>query len=211
MSDQLGEASFKEKPDISQVFLRHLDRTNQYAGTAAYATLVIQKLNNLPMYWQNFVKSQSDKYAKDRPKYIYKAPCGIRLGTKENPMLRDPQIPVKRLQGEIDWSDPNIIDEENIGTEDAPDIVPVLKDESIPVKRLLGPINWDDPNIYSPRLEIKEYVDYVEMDALIMMAAEFAGLTWQAELKLVDGGDTVEQIKRKKTPYRIPRENAESS
>lgn len=182
-----------------------MDRTNQYAGTPAYSTLVIQKLNNLPMYWQNFVKSQAEKYAQTKPTFIYKAPCGMRLGTKENPMLRNPQTPVKRLQGEIDWSDPNIIAEKNIGTEDDPDIVPVLKDESTPVKRHLGPIDWNDTNIYSPRLEEKEYVDYVEMDALIMMAAEFAGLTWQKDPLEVDAGDTIEYIEeRKRTPF-IPR------
>ena len=172
MSDRIGDASFKEKPDISQVFIRHLDRTNQYAGTPAYPTLVIQKLNNLPMYWQNFVKSQTDKYAKNKPTFIYKAPCGMRLGTKENPMLREPLQPVKR-----------IVDEE--GND-------------------LG-IDWNDPNIYSPRLEEKEYVDYVEMDSLIMMAAEFAGLTWQKDPLEVDAGDTIEYIEeRKRTPF-IPR------
>lgn len=158
------------------------------------------------MYWQNWVKAQDDKYAKTKPTFIYKAPCGMRLGTKESPMLRDPKTPFRRLQGEVDWSDPNIIDEENIGTEDNPDIIPVLDDESIPVKRLLGPIDWNDPNIYSPRLEEKEYVDYVEMDALIMTAAEFAGLTWQVDPLEQDAGDTEEYIvERKKTPFRRPR------
>jgi len=56
-------------------------------------------------------------------------------------------------------------------------------------------------------------VDYQKMDAVIMEAHEFAGLTYQTELKLVDGGDTLEQIeKRRKTPFRMfrPKEEKKS-
>jgi len=119
------------------------------------------------------VENQADTYTQTKPVFIYKAPCGMRLGTKENPMLRDPLQSVKRLKDEED---------NDIG------------------------IDWNDPNIYSPRLEEKEYVDYVKMDALIMAAAETAGLSWQIDPIEQDAGDTEEYIvERKKTPFRRPR------
>ena len=47
MSDKaIGNEMFREKPDIAQVFIRQLDRTN-HSGSMAYESAVQQKLNNL--------------------------------------------------------------------------------------------------------------------------------------------------------------------
>ena len=191
---------------MSQIVFRLIDRVNLMASIN-YDSGVLQKLNNLPMSSVLWVEAQSDRYIEEKETFYHEAPCGTPIGTKTNPCLKDPTKPVLRLQGEIDWNDPNIIEVQT--TEDGNEII-IVHDDTIPLKRLPGPIDWDDPNILSPKMVIEEYVDYNQMDRVIMEANEFAGLTWQTELKLIDGGDTLEQIKkRKKTPFRIPRINEE--
>jgi hypothetical protein len=198
MSDKaLGNEMFREKPDISQVFIRQLDRTN-HAGSMIYDSAVQQKLNNLPMHRRQWVIDQSGKYEDDRETLVYKTFCGVRLG-EGTPFRHDETIPFTRIEGEIDPDDPNIksIDEEGTIT---------LHDENIPVKRLLGEIDLDDPNIISPKLKLITHIDYHKLDAIIMQAAEFAGLTWSIDPIEQDAGDTEEYIiERKRTPFRKPR------
>jgi hypothetical protein len=122
-------------------------------------------------------------------------------------MLRDPLKPVRRLPGPIDYDDPNIKEIRNTGTKDEPEYEIILHDPTKPVMRFQGEIDWSDPNIYSPHPDTgPDPIDAQIFNELVMQAAEHAAITWTTELKLVDGGDTVEQIeKRKKTPFRIPR------
>ncbi len=89
-----------------------------------------------------------------------------------------------------------------IGTPEAPqlinDRVPVLRDDK-------GKIDWSDPNILSPKPKLRTFTDYSLLDATIMDAAEFAGLTWNLDEIEIDAGDTQEFIKeyieRAKTPF----------
>lgn len=200
---------FRDKLDMAQIVFRQIDRVNLTASLS-YEAGVLQKLNNLPMSSALWVESQNDRYTEEKETFYHEAPCGTPIGAIDNPCLRDPTKPVKRFQGEIDWNDPNIKEIVNNGTEEEPEYELILHNPEIPVKRLIGPIDWDDPNILSPKMVLEPYIDYSAMDRVIMEANEYAGLTWQTELKLVDGGDTLEQIKkRKKTPYRIPRTQEE--
>lgn len=137
-----GNTGFKEKVSIDQVYLRQLDRTN-ISASYSYETSVLQKLNNLPMSWREWVEKQSDRYIEERDTYEYEAPCGIPLGTPQNPCLKDPNKPVTR-------------------TDD-------------------GFIDWDDPNILSPHMTVEPYTDYNKLDAVIMEASEYAGLTWNQD------------------------------
>jgi len=190
---------------MAQIVFRQIDRVNLTASLN-YDSGVLQKLNNLPMSSALWVEAQNDRYTEEKETFYYEAPCGTPIGTITDPCLKDPTKPVLRLLGEVDWSDPNIKAKKNIGDDEEPYWVPVLYDDSIPVKRFLGPIDWEDPNILSPKMVVETYVDYSRMDRVLMEANEYAGLTWQTELKLIDGGDTLEQVKkRKKTPFRIPR------
>jgi len=197
-----GNTNFRDRLDMGQIVFRLVDRVN-LAASRTYETGVLQKINNLPMSWRIWVQNQKDRYTEEKETYIFEAPCGQEIGEIDDPILKDPNIPVKRLSGEIDYDDPNIKEILNNGTEEEPDYEIMLYDSSVPIKRRIGPIDWDDPNIWSPKMSIEEYVDYEMLDAVIMEANEFAGFTYQTELKLVDGGDTLEQIeKRKKTPFR---------
>jgi len=110
MSDRpFGESSFREKPDISQVFIRQLDRTNQVAALN-HEESVYQLIANLPIYWRQWVYDHQDTYQTTEPTLLYRNNCGVRIGTKDNPVLFDEEDPVKRLEdGSIDWSDPNIM------------------------------------------------------------------------------------------------------
>jgi len=112
MSREFAEITFKEKPDIAQVFIRQLDRTNQSAiiSPEIHQASVYQTLSNLPTLWREWVYSQEDRYTVTGPTLMYKRFSGRRIGYKNAPKLKDPRIPVKRLEdGSIDWSDPNIV------------------------------------------------------------------------------------------------------
>ena len=84
---------------------------------------------------------------------------------------------------------------------------PCLKDSTKPVLRdEEGNIDWDDTNILSPKVVYEDRVDYTKLDAFIMNALEYAGLTWSEDPLEQDAGDTEEYIvERKRTPYRRPR------
>ena len=169
MSKELGELTFREKPDISQVFLRQLDRTNLTASMT-YQDSINQILVLLPSTWRRWVYDQEDLYTETKPTLMFKKFSERRIGSQKSPKLRNKKIPVSRLEdGTIDWLDPNIVS-------------PILK----------------------PRTEI----NYLKFNELVMEAAENAGLTWQIEKREKVIGD-LRQLKRKKTPYRKPRENME--
>jgi len=109
MSNEFGATSFREKPDIAQVFLRQLDRTNM-AASMTYQEAINQILVLLPTTWRQWVYAQEDRYMITRPTLMYKKFAGRRIGSKNAPALRDNRMPVKRLEdGRIDWNDPNIM------------------------------------------------------------------------------------------------------
>lgn len=169
MSNELGASAFKEKPDISMVFIRQLDRTN-LAASLTYQDAINQILANLPTEWRRWVYDQEDTYKTVEATLMYKRFGGRRLGSRNAPLLRDPKIPLmQHKDGSIDWSDPNIV---------------------------------------SPILEEISKTDYQKFNELVMDAAQLAGLTWQTESReriVVD----ILNLKRSKSPYRIPREEDE--
>ena len=108
---EIGEAAFKEKPDIAQVFIRQLDRTNQAAiiDPGSHQTSIFQILSTLPAQWREWVYAQEDKYTNYEPRWIFKTYQGYEIGTKEDPRLIDESKPIRRLSdNSIDWEDPNI-------------------------------------------------------------------------------------------------------
>jgi len=194
------EPVYRDKLDMSQVFLRQLDRVNQSAGTPMYPSAVTELARNLPVSSLGYVKANSERYTEQKPVFKFNSPTGFRIGSVDHPTLRDPRIPVRRLEGEVDWTDPNIRARRNVGTKDKPVWEPFLQDDTIPVKRLEGPIDWGDPNILSPRLVFETSTNYEVMCEVIKEAAELAGLSWEEDLVEEDAGDTEEEIERKKTP-----------
>lgn len=100
--------NYREKLDISQVFLRQLDRTNFSAATGdgSYESYVRQTMRLLPVQWQQWVQDQSDRYTVTRPVLVFLK----KMGTRTNPALRDRSKEVLRLADDtIDFSDPNIL------------------------------------------------------------------------------------------------------
>lgn len=109
MSEIVGERQFREKPDISQVFIRQLDRIN-HIGAMDYQTAVEQTLSMLPESWREWVYQNHGLYEVSGPTLFYIKNCGKRMGRADAPLLEDDRLPVKRLKDDsIDWSDPNII------------------------------------------------------------------------------------------------------
>jgi len=113
MSEDMGftDSNFRQKPNIEIAFLRVIDRANQVSITDPFSreAAVNQILANLPARWRDWVKAQSNLYTDSSPRWVYKTYAGVRIGTPEAPMLRNPEQPVKLTDdGEIDWTDPNI-------------------------------------------------------------------------------------------------------
>ena len=215
--------SFRDKPDMSMIWLRHMDRTNQSSGqfAEAYNGYVRQQLRLLPLQMRKWVETESDKYIRLDKILVYKEEMGYQIGEENYPVVynlkgdigssRDPKFPVKRLLGPIDWDDPNIEERVNVAEDDEDPIwEPVLHDESIPVRRLQGEIDWGDPNIISPKQEEVEYIDYEEFNRLILQASEMAGLSWKTESMNTEYGlypDKEDLEEAKPTPLDDPKKN----
>lgn len=104
-------SNFRDKPDMSMIWLKHLDRTNMAAGNIEelYNAYVRQQLRLLPTQWQIWVLDQADTYSEPKTVFEYEENWGIRLGSEGSPKLYNPRQPVKTLpDGSIDWEDSNI-------------------------------------------------------------------------------------------------------
>jgi len=202
---------------MASVFVRALDRKNM-VGTYDYSSGIDIVLNNLPQRWANWVNEQTDLWSEEIPVLIYKSISGIKLGYKDDPLVWNDDhtelglssssgFSVKRLEGEIDWDDPNILEVEKTENEDGSEnTIIIVEDDTKPLKRLQGEIDWNDPNIYSPYMDIETKIHYNRKDALVHAAAEHAALTWTQDPLEQDAGDTEEYIiERKRTPFRYPR------
>lgn len=103
--------NFKEKIDMSQIWLSHVNRVNLASGNieGLYDPYVRQQLRLLPSNYQQWIIDQEDIYSEDKPKFDYLERHGRKLGSETDPLLFNDLIPVKRLEdGSIDWNDPNI-------------------------------------------------------------------------------------------------------
>ncbi len=109
--EEFSGPSYREKLDISQVFLRQLDRTNfSSSGDDAYPGYVRQTMRLLPLQWQQWVRDQADRYTVTEIVLQFRTFSGVRMGTQTSPALRDRTKEVVRLEdGSVDWSDPNIL------------------------------------------------------------------------------------------------------
>ena len=203
MSEFTAQTTFKEKIDNSQLWLMHVNRTNLASGDkiGVYDAYVRQQLRLLPLNMQRWVQDQADSYISTEEEFTFINRSGIRIGSKPEPMLYDDQKPVLRHPGEIDYTDPNIKEIKNIGTEEEPEQEIILHNPTIPVKRLIGPINWDDPNIMSPKRKLNEIIDYEVFNLYIMAAAEKAGLSWNLKMHTYDDGDVKKGTKKKQSQH----------
>ena len=185
-------SGFNQKANMASVFAEQLNRKNQ-AGTYDYSSGIAVTLNNLPIKWASWVRVQEDTWIDEIKTLVYKRISGVKLGYENNPLVwnnnqtdlglsSEPGFSVRYLPGEIDWSDPNIKENKNIGTEEEPEYDLILFDETKPVKRFQGPIDWTDPCIYSPYMKIEYQPNYERKDAFVSAAAEHAELTWTHDL-----------------------------
>jgi len=100
--------NYRERLDISQVFLRQLDRTNFSAAVrdGSFEEYVRQTMRRLPIQWKQWVIDQAGRYTVTQPVFIIRK----KMGSQTNPALRDRTKEVLRLEdGSVDWSDPNIL------------------------------------------------------------------------------------------------------
>lgn len=113
MSGNIGlQTEYRDKLDISQVFIRQLDRTNLSASydEKIFHANILTVIDILPLTYLQWFKEQSDRYELKRKALKYKRNRGVKMGSADDPLLKDPEQPVRRFQdGSIDWSDPNII------------------------------------------------------------------------------------------------------
>jgi len=211
---EFGKTTFKSKIDIEEIWLRHMDRTNQSSAsdTGTFDAYVRQQLRLLPQDLQHWVLSQSDSYEIYVEKLVFKSGGpGVQIGYEDDPLVwnetrtdmglsSEPGFTVKRHEGEIDWDDPNIAEKKNVGSDDETIYEPILNDESIPVKRLIGEIDWSDKNIVSPYIKTVPEIDYESFNQYVLAAAEKAGLSWKVELHTYDMGDAPKKTKKKRPP-----------
>ena len=107
-----GDATYRDKPDMSYIWLRHLDRTNLASANAEgnYDAYVEQQFRLLPSDSQKWVLEMEDEFREEKLKFVYEYDGGIRIGSEYDPLLWDELKPVKRLpDGSVDWDDPNIM------------------------------------------------------------------------------------------------------
>ena len=111
--EEFSGPNYKERLDISQVFLRQLDRTNFSAAArdGSFEEYVRQTMRRLPLQWKEWVRAQADRYEKTEMVLKFRKNSGTRMGSQTEPALRDRTKPVLRLEedGSVDWSDPNIL------------------------------------------------------------------------------------------------------
>jgi len=110
--EEFSGPNYRERLDISQVFLRQLDRTNFSAATkdGSFEEYVRQTMRRLPTQWKEWVRNQADRYEKTEMILMFRKNSGVRMGSQTDPCLRDRTIPVMRLEdGTVDFSDPNIL------------------------------------------------------------------------------------------------------
>ena len=106
--EEFSGPNYKERLDITQVFLRQRDRTNfsAAAGDGSFDEYVRQTMRSLPIQWKQWVRDQADRYTVTEPVFIIRKG----MGSQKNPCLRDRSKEVLRLEdGTIDFSDPNIL------------------------------------------------------------------------------------------------------
>jgi len=106
--EQFSGPNYREKLDISQVFLRQLDRTNFSSSMVdgSFEAYSRQIMRLLPVQWQQWVKDQSDRYTVTKNVLVIHK----NMGSATHPALRDRSKEVLLLEdGSIDWSDPNIL------------------------------------------------------------------------------------------------------
>ena len=110
--EEFSGPNYKERLDISQVFLRHMDRTN-FAASArdgSFEEYIKQTMRILPMQWQQWVHDQADRYTITESVLQFKTFSGVRMGSQKDPCLKDVTRSVEHLEdGTVDWSDPNIL------------------------------------------------------------------------------------------------------
>jgi len=110
--EEFSGPNYRERLDISQVFLRQLDRTNfsAAAGDGSFEEYVRQTMRRLPLQWKEWVRAQADRYEKTEMILKFRKNSGTRMGSQTDPCLRDRTKEVLRLEdGSVDWSDPNIL------------------------------------------------------------------------------------------------------
>jgi len=110
--EEFSGPNYRERLDISQVFLRQLDRTNFSAATkdGSFEEYVRQTMRRLPTQWKQWVRAQADRYEQTGMVLMFRKNSGTRMGSQTDPCLRDRTKEVQRLEdGSVDWSDPNIL------------------------------------------------------------------------------------------------------
>ena len=110
--EEFSGPNYRERLDISQVFLRQIDRTNFSAATkdGSFEEYVRQTMRRLPTQWKEWVRVQADRYEKTEMVLKFRKNSGTRMGSQTDPSLRDRTKEVLRLEdGSVDWSDPNIL------------------------------------------------------------------------------------------------------
>lgn len=145
---------YREKLSIDQIILRHLDRKNE-AASFSYESSVRQGLNNLPTASRLEVLKKADQaYEEEKDTLVYKKFCGIKQGSEDDPVV---------------WNN----DRSDVG---------LSSDDGFEVDRFEdGDVDWNDPRIISPVLKVKTFIDYHDMDAVIMDAYQEAGLTFSQD------------------------------
>ena len=117
--------------DMTQIFLRQLERVLRTAGTHLYETNIKSLLMTLPMQSRVVINEQEDRWNPELNTLIFKKWSGQRMGSEHDPLCDSPEHTSYVFASELS----GIIDPET------------------------GDVDWSDPRIMSPRMEVRAKPD----------------------------------------------------
>lgn len=161
----LDTQRYRDKIDIKYIFNIQVLRCLQYAGTEMYPPAVTSLQKLLPMASYQFIDDNIERFKVLTPKLEYENFCGLRIGSRTNPIRFDDSQPVKRLEdGSIDWTDPNILSPKLGEDEEAMDyelLFRAILEEADNIGLLWDQITVDEPQDTgrSPPMSTPSFLD----------------------------------------------------
>ena len=104
------DKKYREKLDINYLFNSQIQRCLAYAGSPVFPDHVLALQRLLPASSFHTIQNQSDMWSYETSVFEFEAPCGMPIGSIQDPCMKNQSQPVKRLEdGSIDWNDSNIL------------------------------------------------------------------------------------------------------
>jgi len=143
--------SKQDRADPKMLFMQQVTRCLQTVGSPLFGPNVEGLFRMLPTASFMLLQDQNDVWNYPVGVYEYENHCGIRVGSKDNPLI---------------WNTSAHQDFETFL--ESPD----------PPKTVDGEIDWDSPRIVSPKLIEEPYTEYDVLFRMILTEAQNCGIWW---------------------------------